>query len=150
MAKRYVRGVSEARRALREVARYASFANQSAARDALGPTLAMAKDLVPEDEGALKKALVIRRHRRSTQGKAIYRVGPRADARDEDGNPVYSYASLVEFGAFRKEGGLMPAQPYMRPAFDATKDVIVQGYKRLLGPALEKQARRLAARRGQR
>lgn len=64
-------------------------------------------------------------------------VGPRRKGRSR----AY-HAHLVEFGTRRRKTrkganrGVMPAHPFVRPAFDQTKDAILAGYKEAVGSVL--------------
>jgi HK97 gp10 family phage protein len=69
------------------------------------------------------------------------------------GEKPMRHAHLVELGSgprySRKTGayrGVMPAQPYLRPAFDATAQQVIAEFGRVLGQEIEATARRLAKR----
>ena len=50
-------------------------------------------------------------------------------------------------GAYR---GIMPMQPFMRPAFDQTAPQVINDFGRILGREIEASARRLAKRKAKR
>lgn len=50
------------------------------------------------------------------------------------GSKAAPHAHLVEYGA---RGGQMPAQPYFRPAYDSTKDAMIQKVESELIKAVE-------------
>lgn len=62
------------------------------------------------------------------------------------------HAHLVEYGTgprFHESGkyvGEAPAQPFMRPAFDATGKTVIRRFARLLKPIIEQAARRVRGR----
>jgi HK97 gp10 family phage protein len=68
-------------------------------------------------------------------------VGPAMNARRTDGKDSVGpgiYAMWVEFGLKRK---LYPAQPFMRPTFDATAEKAVKLFSDTLKEALEEIAK---------
>jgi hypothetical protein len=137
-----VTGVPETVRALRETARLVAPAANSASLHSLEPTLAAAKEGAPVRTGTLRRSLVIKRDQRSPKAKPIYRVGPSAKS------PAVRYASVVEFGRMASDGEpAVPGRRWMTAAYEATKAEVVERFGRLFGPALEKSAARIAARK---
>lgn len=95
-------------------------------RKAEKPLIAAAKAKAPKGNGDLIKSIGGIAGRGGGRGEQRY-VGPRR------GGANKGYAGhLVEYGTGprkQKDGtntGSMPAQPYMRPAYEETKDQIVQ------------------------
>jgi HK97 gp10 family phage protein len=149
---------------------------ERALRKASAPMLAKAKSYAAFDEGDLEGSLKITRQTVSDPGKAAFAAtlqagGDRASAqaalraayRDQGGAVVDlvlgpdladggSTAHLVEFGTgprYQKGGkyvGEMPAQPFLRPAFDAEAGPSVDRLKPLLMAEIEKAVQRRAAR----
>jgi HK97 gp10 family phage protein len=129
------------------------------------PIAAHAQSLVPEDTGHLKKvigvsATLTKRQRQlagggaafagmDAGGKAIFRgvkkggvevhIGPLTD--------LQNYAAPDPAGLMREFGtATQPAQPFLRPAWDAGKMGAVETLKRELGADIERTAARMARR----
>jgi HK97 gp10 family phage protein len=109
------------------------------------PTADVAARLAPVDRGALAFSIVVstqltRRHKSEQRNRAseveVY-IGPAG------GQGALFYASHKEFGTV-----LMPASPYMRPAWESTKaqalSLIVSGLREEVGKAAARAARRAA------
>jgi HK97 gp10 family phage protein len=98
------------------------------ARVAMKPVLAAAVNLVPVDDGDLKRSLIIS-NRKNRAGNRSVRVGPdtKTVVRADDSGTIdlgkkkrpANYAHLVELGTVEAA-----AQPFLRPAFDAYADGI--------------------------
>jgi HK97 gp10 family phage protein len=132
-----VTGVPETIKAMREVARFTSAAANSASKHSLEPTFEAARSNAPVRTGRLKRSLVIKRDPESAKSRPRYFVGPRSDS------PAARYAHLTEF--FSERG--RPPLRWMTRAFEATKEEVARRFGELIGPALEKQAARVAAQR---
>ena len=110
-------------------------------RKAIGRVIEAARPLVPVDEGELRDSLGVstrlskrqqRQHRRAVaEGKASVELFAGATA--------LPHAHLVEFGTVK-----MQPQPFMRPAWDAEKDNVLQVIKDELGGEITAAAQRLA------
>lgn len=105
---------------------------RGALMDAATPMLNEMKALVPIDKGGLKKTLGKRSKidKKGVNAPAIIRVGAVRKGAWK--------AHFIEFGTSRT-----PAQPFIRPAFDKS-DEVIQRFKSRLGPRIEKAARKLA------
>lgn len=114
------------------------------------PTADLASRLAPEERGVLAFSIVVspqltRRHKgeqRNRASEAEVYIGPAG------GQGALFYASHKEFGTI-----LMPASPYMRPAWESTKGevlrLVTEGLKVEVMKAAaraERKAARLAAR----
>lgn len=145
-------------------------------RKAAAPMLALAKTLAPNDEGDLEQSLKIAKMTVSDPGKAAYAATMRAtgdqgaartalrDAYRTQGGAVVDlvlgpdlldggrHAHLVEFGTgprYHESGryvGEMPAQPFLRPAFDAEAGPSRDRLKPILAAEIDKAVSRRAAR----
>lgn len=145
-------------------------------RRAAAPMLNLAKEMAPHGEGDLERSLKIARITVSDPGKAafaatIQATGDTAAARaalrnayrtqggavvdlvlGPDLNDGGSTAHLVEFGTgprYQDNGkfvGAMPADPFLRPAFDAEARPTIERLKPLLRAEIEKAVARRAAR----
>ena len=130
-----VTGGAETARALRELG--PASAATKVLRQALGAgaseVLAAARENVPVDTGALKRSLGIG-YKASGQYQAHVVVGHRG--------PRARISHLLEFGT-RK----MAAQPYMRPARDASSDHALRAFASAIWPQIVREATRLASRK---
>lgn len=94
---------------------------------------AEARRRVPVKTGAAKQAIVTKRVR-GTPLAAEYVVGfKKAKKADRNGPKDGWYARLLEFGTVK-----MPAQPFMRPAFDTQKQAAVDKVAQVLKKRLDK------------
>lgn len=123
-----------------------------ASRKALRPTLRQAKDNLKAngnvETGALLSTLSILRDREAPKDKPTYLVGPNSSK-----SPAYREAYLIEFGVepHRVGDSIHPghqAWPFMRPSFEATKDEVIAGWGREIGPAIEKWAAKRVKKAG--
>ncbi len=151
---KYVKGVAELRRSFNDLKRHLAVPLNQAGREALRVTLAEARRTAPVDDGDLKKALAIRRDdQNSTPLNPKFKLGVRSDYRGVAGRRPIRYAHLVEFGVMphtlhggAQHPGTSP-RPFMRQAFEATKKEVINRVGRYLGPAIERRAARLAAKK---
>lgn len=116
---------------------------------ALEPVAETARGLVPRDSGKLADSIGVgsklvknqaRAARTSRDVQSMY-VGPRS-----------SMAHLVEFGTgprFQKNGkfvGVMPPQPFMRPAWDAKREEVLARLTDDIREEIDKTLARMARR----
>jgi len=118
---------------------------RAAGKDILGP----AKANVPRDQGELFRALGIAVDR-AQRAQAAIAIG----ARKKRGG---AHAHLVEFGTVErvdpntgKSSGVMPPQPFMRPAFEAHKFRALETFRTELAAAMAREAEKLARGTGRR
>lgn len=102
-------------------------------RQAMRPVLAMARSLAPKLTGQMARTLRLRamKRRRGRLGMIIM-TAPRAAL----GIPATAegyYPAHVEIGA-KKRG--VPAKPFLRPAFDAQREIMVQTIARGIEEAM--------------
>lgn len=76
------------------------------------------------------------RKARVREGEAEVFIGPTY--------PFGAHGHLVEFGATRDKRGVMPANPFMRRAWDANKDRILNVFAEELAKSISRKARSLA------
>ena len=147
MAKREfvkVRGLREMDKALAELSNRDRPAARRVARKSiragLKPVERTAKAKAPKRTGRLRKSIAIQMLKRGRHQVGV--VGPRTK-----GKLAAPYAHLPEFGYVDASGRPVPAQPYMRPAWDA------EGGQRALNrmaatmrPELMKEAKALGQR----
>lgn len=88
-----------------------------------------AKEKAPEDEGNLKKGIILKRERRVKVGKAVYDVMMDPSMNDvfvkitADGTRYY-YPASMEYGFITVDGGYEPGYHFMRDALEDNKDAI--------------------------
>ncbi|RWB65656.1 HK97 gp10 family phage protein [Mesorhizobium sp.] len=152
-----IRGNKEAARAIRELAKYVTVPIGASSRFALQPTLKQARSNVTElglkdSTGALRASLTIKPKRRTSKVNPTYQVGPNAAYQRGERRPV-KYAHLIELGTaphYQPERGVThpgsPAQPFLEPAYLATRDQVVDRFGKKIGPEIEKRATKLAAK----
>lgn len=140
-----VEGLPETLAALREFPR-ATGRNtlRRALLKAANPVAVAARSYAPDDPATsapdLKSSIGIAtqltpRHRGARQSEVEVYVGPTRAV----GRAVLNYASFQEFGTFNN-----PAHPYMRPAWDRTKDLVRAILTRELAAEFEKAALRIS------
>lgn len=139
-----VQGVEETLAALREFPK-ATGRNtlRRALVKAVNPVAVVARSYAPDDPQTpapdLKSSIAVttqltRRQRGSKRDEVEVHVGPTR----VQGRYVLNYASFVEFGTYYAR-----AHPYMRPAWDRTKDIVFKILARELTVEFEKAAARL-------
>lgn len=132
--------------------------------EAAEPTALLAKSLVRVKSGRLRDSIVVSSKLANPIGQAEYAAAMRAGlgaasavvakrdalraAKGSQGDVVayvgagqLPHAHLIEFGTFRAA-----AFPYMRPAWDATKNAVLDGVVIRLGQLVDKAIARVAAR----
>lgn len=134
------KGVSAA---FREMAKIIGRPVDEASRHALRPVLAAAKRNTPH--ASIKKALVLKKDRKAPKTRPTHVVGGRPG---DDGTPLMH---LQEFGVEPHKIGSIDhpghaAFPFLTPAFTAEGANSIKRFGEKLGPSIEKQAARLAAK----
>jgi HK97 gp10 family phage protein len=109
----------------------------------LAPVIAAAKNNVPVYRGDLKNSLKVttKLSKRQQRKNAKAVAEGKASVQLYAGVSALPHAHLVEFGTAK-----MPPQPFMRPAWDANKDEVLNIIKNELGDEITKAAARLARR----
>lgn len=153
-----IKGLKSLEAALRELGdpKRIRSAGRSALRKGAEPIVSTAKALVPLDQGDLKRSIkqaagkvrrggdqdilrqVVGIDRNEQPPEEIARASGSGTYRDPG---VLGVAAIKEFGA--PETG-QPAQPFMRPAFDANVGRATVTIRRELGAAIERQAKIIA------
>ena len=151
----HITGAKQLKRALRELPEAMQReALEQALMESAQPMADAAKALAPVDEGRLEESIVVAKTlHKSQQAFAtsspdevqVY-VGPNLQ---RGAGPAGPHGHLNEFGTgpryhetTGKYVGEMPAKPFLRPAFDATKKMVT----RLLRPKLWNEIKRAAQR----
>jgi HK97 gp10 family phage protein len=114
---------------------------QKALAPAARLTVNRAKQLVPVATGRMRKAIYATKDRKSSKPTYEARViTVRRGKKRSDLRGAY-YWKFVEFG--HKAGKTMvPAQPFIRPAFEATKNAALESIRLNLGKAIEAAAQK--------
>lgn len=132
---------------------------RAALREAGEPMMELARSLVPIDQGDLKRSIKMATAKRA-RGQDPDRFGivigidsnelpAREVARKEGKGGTYrdpgvaGAGPIIEFG---RPG--VAAKPFMRPAYDAEGEKTIRRFGEVAGPAIEKEAERLARKRG--
>lgn len=156
MAKSSVTGGAETRAALKALRAALTGPLNAASKRACEPMVEAAKERLKANgsvkAGRLYRIITVKRNgKRSRPLQPVYEVGPSGD------DPAYREAHLVEFGTAAhwqpKKKRMHPgaaAKPFLRPAFDAEKETAVKVFADSIGPAIERQAERLARRAAKR
>lgn len=142
--------------------KHAKNAGRQALRRAAVPIRDKAKALVHVDEGMIRKSIKIAAAKKPRKGRggyedAQYQVGvvigidanvepavtrPRKQGKGSYRDPEVAGESVIlEFGGVHS-----PAYPYFRPAWDANKGQSIGRIGQELGPAIERVAKRIAAK----
>lgn len=107
----------------------------------LAPVISAARNNVPVYRGDLKESLKIttKLSKRQQRENAKAVADGKASVQLYAGAAALPHAHLVEFGT-----ATTPPQPFMRPAWDANKDEVLDIIKSELGDEITKAAARLA------
>ena len=109
--------------------------------------LRAAKQNAPEDDGDLKRSLVLKREKRRVRGKTVYDVmhSPHMNYAlvkiSKEGKRSY-YPASQEYGFMTRDGGYVPGYRYLRRAADDNR---IQAEKKVLdvaGKGVDKALRR--------
>ena len=144
MAKSGVYGAKDVQRAFRQIAKSLKRPVNEASRFALQPILAAAK--ANTTHASVKKALVMKQGK-APKDRLTYDVG------GDPKNPDYRLLHLLEFGVEPHKIGNInhpghAAQPFLTPAFTEHGAEAIKRFGEKIGPAMEKQAARLAKKHG--
>lgn len=146
MAKRAgVYGASGVKAAFREMARLYGRPVNEASRYAMQPILKAARQNTTH--ASVKRALVLKRDTKAPKAQPTTAVG------GDPKNPDYRLLHLLEFGVDPHKIGTIDhpghaAQAFLTPAFTEHGQAAIKRFGEKLGPALEKQAARLARKHG--
>jgi HK97 gp10 family phage protein len=122
---------------------------RSAVTAASTPIVKAAQQNATEDTGTLKLALKggrkVKTYTRS--GTVVAIIGPRREVKSEHKGKVKrpaNYAHLVEHGHIAEDGTHVPANPFLRPAFDQTQGQALGVMKDKLAAGVVKEAKKAA------
>lgn len=136
-------GFAELERALVEELPKATAKNvlRGAAKDAMKPIEARAKQLVPVDEGDLRDSITTKNAKAKRQrGSYKYAASTGVEVwTGPTGRPAGGNAAWQEYGTVH-----MPAHPFMRPAADFEAEGVIEDVGRFLKDRIEKAKKRIA------
>jgi HK97 gp10 family phage protein len=128
-------------------------AMQAALTKGARPIITKAKALAPQDTGRLKRAIYAFRDKASTRTREGRLISVRTGKRLRKSNRDAFYWKWIEFGhrtrASKTQAGvvrLVPARPFMRPAFEAKKLAALEIIRQTLAGEIATVARKAAAR----
>lgn len=110
-----------------------------------------ARARVPKDSEHLKKSILVRKRRSKNKTILHFTVAPVSKVmwkfQDAHGLKHYNYGNIVEEGrsSWAVENGAsnMPAQPYMRPAFEKKGEEAIDATRKYLAERIDKQIAKL-------
>lgn len=150
-------GVEETAQALRDIGKDTTIraAMRRELRRAATPTLQMARNNAPVHKGWMKDGISLTGTlaRRQRRGGKYARPNDRNEVNLFLGAKPKGPGVLTEFGTgprYNKKGkfvGAAPAQPWLRPAWEADKHNVLDRFSKAIGPAILKSARRANRKR---
>lgn len=111
------------------------------------PIVQRARSLAPARTGRLRKAIYSTRDKKSRPTYEARMITVRSGKRLQQTNRDAFYWKFVEFGYHSRSGKAIPAQPFLRPAFEAQKQVALEAIKSQLKKSIETAAAKAYARR---
>lgn len=145
-------GFGELEATFRELGRVPQTAATRAAQAGARIVLRAAKANAPEDEGNLKRGLIMKREKSRSRGKAVYDVMPSPHFNDifvkisKNGKRSY-YPASQEYGFLTVDGGYVPGYRYMRRAADEKRREVE---RKILETTRKEVDKALRKRRGKR
>lgn len=140
-------GMAELERSFRELGKVPQTIATQSARAGSSIARKSAKSNAPEDEGNLKRGIIMKRERSRVKGKAVYDVMMDPAMNDvfvkisKDGKRSY-YPASQEYGFLTVNGSYVPGYRFLRRAID---DNVLQIEKKVLetaGKAVDKALRK--------
>lgn len=142
MIRGQVLGLDELDRALKALPREIAGKNGGPLRVGLRAAARLVRDearaRAPEDTGRLKGAIVMQLDRNPGNVSERIVVRPRRGRSRADTRGAW-YWHFLEFGTVKQ-----PAQPYLRPAFDARKFAMIETFKIRMAASIRAAVRRVA------
>lgn len=145
-----VDGVEDLQALFGELERVPQTAASQAARAGGSIARRAARKNAPEDDGMLKRGIILKREKNRTKGKATYQVTIDRALNDhfvkvsKDGKRSY-YPASQEYGFLTVNGQYVPGYRYMRRAIDDNTSEIEKKMLEVTGKAVDKV---LARKRG--
>lgn len=145
-------GAEDLQKALRDIGKDKTIrtAMRKHLRKATEPTLQMAKNNAPVETGRMKDGIALtgvlsRRQRRGgnySEGLGENTVRLFLGAKPRGPGVLSEFGTGPRYTKKGKFTGAAPAQPFLRPAWEADKYNVLDRFSRSLGPAIERAARR--------
>lgn len=111
---------------------------KNAHADAAKPLIDVAQSIVPYRTGNLRASIGVERvNLKRTNEVGLIRVGPL-----RGGKRKGYHGHLIEFGKTNRDGSKTNPQPFMRPAFDQTKDLVESRITNSIAKKLDQFMRR--------
>ena len=136
-------GLKELQRAIKELGKAPGVT--PAARKGMSIAHRAAKMKAPEDTGALKQGIILKKER-SRRGKAVFQVTMDANMNDifvkvsKEGKRSY-YPAAQEYGYITRDGNYMPGARFMRDALQQNESKIAQTIVDSLSKSIDKALR---------
>lgn len=140
-------GLRDLERSFRELGKVPQTVATQSARAGASVARRAAKANAPEDTGALKQAIIMKRERRSKRGKAVYDILIDPSKNDQfvkiskDGKRSY-YPASQEYGFFTVDGRYIPGYGYLRRAVDDNRREIERAALKRATVAIDKAMRK--------
>lgn len=140
-------GMDALERSFRELGKVPQTVATQSAR--AGATIARraARSNAPEDEGNLKRGIIMKRERTRVKGKAVYDIMMDPAMNDvfvkisKDGKRSY-YPASQEYGYLTRDGSYVPGYRYLRRAVDDNDSNIEKEILDVAGQAVDKALRK--------
>ncbi|QMV44466.1 HK97 gp10 family phage protein [Cohnella cholangitidis] len=143
MARTDIIGLRDLERSFRQLGRVPQTVATQAARAGASVARSAAKKNAPVDTGDLKKGIIMKRERKTKQGKAVYDIMMDPAMNDvfvkesKEGKRSY-YPASQEYGFLTADGGYVPGYRYLRRSIDDNKTMIEKKTLEKAGKAVEK------------
>lgn len=130
-------------------------AMQGALAEGAKPIMRTARSMAPQETGRLRRAIYSFRDKASTRGREARLISVRSGKRFSRGkvNRDAFYWKWLEFGHMTRSSKtrdsvprMVPATPFMRPAFESQKHTALNAIREALAGQIEKVAARSLAR----
>lgn len=137
-------GLKELQRAIKELGKAPGVT--PAARKGMSIAYRSAKMKAPEDTGALKQGIILKKERSRRRAKAVFQVTMDANMNDifvkvsKEGKRSY-YPAAQEYGYITRDGGYMPGAYFMRDALQQNESKIAQTIVDSLSKSIDKALR---------
>lgn len=138
-----IKGMQELERTFQRLGKVPQTVATKSARAGGSIALKSAKANAPEDEGHLKRGIVLKRERTKVKGKAVYDVTIDPAMNDvfvkvsKEGKRSY-YPASQEYGYMTENGRYIPGYRYMRRALDDNKENIERKVLEVTGKEVDK------------
>jgi hypothetical protein len=146
MAKSDIVGMKDLERSFKQLGKVPQAIATKSARAGANISLKAAKRNAPEDEGNLKRGIILKRERRTKNGKAVFDVMMSPHMNDQfvsvskDGKRSY-YPASQEYGFLTVDGGYVPGYRFLKKSITENSTAIERKILDTAGQAVEKALR---------